>query len=242
VESNTDFEQKTSEAKFDQAPAVKTFSSGREASIGGSGGKVIRPVAGSTDDGRSGPSSSQQIRYAGTPSTVARDEDVMSVSEEDEEDVWNNMVGEARQMQASFGDESLVDPDILKWMVNPMTVQLERDDYIDYTRTDLDYQLAVQMDPQNSLLLANFAHFLQVVLRDHKRAEYFYKKAIACVPADGEAFSKYANFLWLVKNDTEAAEENFLEALIADSGNSYIAASYAHFLWNTGGTDTCFAG
>jgi len=119
-------------------------------------------------------------------------------------------------------------------------VEADNDAYLDYVKTDLHYQLAVQQDPESSLLLTNFAQFLQLVLHDNERAEYYYKKAVAVKPADAEAFSKYANFLWLVKDDIGAAEENYLVAIEADPGNAYHAASYAHFLWNTGGEDTCF--
>lgn len=240
VESN--FEQKTN-LQFDQAAVVKTFSPGKAASVGGcgGGGGKVGPVAGSTDDGRSeGPSSSQQIKPAGTPSKVTGDVNVEVVREEDEEAAWNRIVEEAKEMQASVTDESLMDPDVLKWLVKPVVVEAENDAYPEYVKTELHYQQAVQQDPESSLLLTNFAQFLQLVLHDNERAEHYYKKAVAVKPADGEAFNKYATFLWLVKDDIGAAEENYLEALEADPGNAYHAGSYAHFLWNTGGEDTCF--
>jgi hypothetical protein len=211
VESNS--EQKTNQLLFDQASAVKNFSPGKTASVGGrgSGGGKVRPVAGSTDDGRSGgPSSARQITHSGSPSTVAgdgavevvreedeeaawnhmveeakqmqvgfRDELLMDpdggdgavevVREEDEEAAWNHMVEEAKQMQVGFRDEMLMDPDVLKWLVNPVKVEVETDAYTDYQKTELHYQLAVQQDPQNSLLLTNFAQFLQLVLHDNER-------------------------------------------------------------------------
>ncbi|KAJ1686437.1 hypothetical protein LUZ63_017827 [Rhynchospora breviuscula] len=232
VESN--YEQKTNQPRFDRA-AVKT-SPGRTASVGGSGGGgKVRPVAGSTDDGRSeGPTSSRQINHAGTSSTVE------VVREEDEEAAWNRIVEEAKEMQASTKEESLMDPNVLKWLGKVVTVELEQDAYSEYAKTDLHYQLAVQQEPENTLLLCNFAQFLQLVLHDNERAEFYYKKAVAVKPADGEAFSKYAAFLWHVKDDIGAAEENYLEAIQADPENSFHAANYAHFLWNTGGEDTCF--
>ncbi|KAJ3703396.1 hypothetical protein LUZ61_007101 [Rhynchospora tenuis] len=232
VESN--YEQKTNQPLFDRA-AVKT-SPGRTASVGGSGGGgKVRPVAGSTDDGRSeGPTTSRQITHVGNPSTVE------VVREEDEETAWNRIVEEAKEMQANTKDESLMDPNVLKWLGKAVTVELEQDAYSEYAKTELHYQLAVQQEPENTLLLCNFAQFLQLVLHDNERAEFYYKKAVAVKPADGEAFSKYAAFLWHVKDDIGAAEENYLEAIAADPENSFHAANYAHFLWNTGGEDTCF--
>jgi hypothetical protein len=170
VDSNS--EQKTNQLLFDQASAVKNFSPGRTASVGGSGsgGGKVRPVAGSTDDGRSeGSSSSQQITHSGSPSTVSGDGAVELVREEDDEAAWSRMVEEAKQMQVSFRDESLLDPDVLKWLVNPVIVEVEADAYADYQKTELHYQMAVQQDPQNSLLLTNFAQFLQLVLHDNER-------------------------------------------------------------------------
>lgn len=171
VASNS--EQKADQLQFNQVAAVKNFSPGRTASVGGTsggGGGNVRPVAGSTDDGRSkGPSLSQQITHAGTPSTVAGDGAVEVVREEDEEAAWNHMVREAKEMQASFRGESLMDPNVLKWLVKPVTVEVERDAYPEYLKTELHYQLAVQQDPQSSLLLTNFAQFLQLVLHDHER-------------------------------------------------------------------------
>lgn len=169
VESN--FDQKTN-LQFDQAVIVKTFSTGKAASVGGcgGGGGKVGPVAGSTDDGRSeGPSSTQQIKPASTPSKVTGDMNVEVVREEDEEAAWNRMVEEAKEMQGSFTDASFMNPDVLKWLVKPVVVEAENDAYPEYVKTELNYQLAVQQDPESSLLLTNFVQFLQLVLHDNER-------------------------------------------------------------------------
>ncbi|XP_047962219.1 uncharacterized protein LOC125207056 [Salvia hispanica] len=105
---------------------------------------------------------------------------------------------------------------------------------------ELLYQTELAQEPNNPLLLANYAQFLYLVVRDLDRAEDYFKRATEVEPKDAEALNKYANFLWAVRNDLWAAEETYLEAIAAEPSNSYYAANYAHFLWNTGGEDTCF--
>ncbi|KAG4185809.1 hypothetical protein ERO13_A08G002200v2 [Gossypium hirsutum] len=109
-----------------------------------------------------------------------------------------------------------------------------------YCRTELVYKKGLSQEPNNPLLLANYAQFLYLVVHDYDRAEELFKKAIQMEPVDAEAHNKYAIFLWKAKKDMWAAEENFLEAIEVDPNNSYYPASYANFLWSTGGEDTCF--
>ncbi|XP_072996588.1 uncharacterized protein [Typha latifolia] len=228
---------------FDPAP-VKTFSIG-----GNGGGKVRRPPVAADD----GPSDGSHQRRAILPeqiSTVAaavseegggiEEGQTAQVVEEDEATVWNRVLEEASRMQGSLRHESLTDPEVLKRLVSPVTVELEVEESKDYLRRDLMYQEAVSKDPDNSLLLSNFAQLLYIVLHDHDRAEHYFKRAIRVEPADAESLCRYATFLWVVKKDLEAAEETYLEAIAADPGNSHYAANYAHFLWSTGGEDTCY--
>lgn len=160
--------------------------------------------------------------------------------DEDELELWRSIVNEASRMQGELRDESL-DDDTLKRFVSPVTAKIEDDTtYEDYFKTELLYQGGVTQEPNNVLLLANYAQFLYLVVHDFDRAEEYFKRAVNVEPKDAEAHNKYANFLWQVRNDLWAAEETFLEAISADPSNSYYAANYAHFLWNTGGEDTCF--
>ncbi|KAG7633554.1 Tetratricopeptide repeat-containing domain [Arabidopsis suecica] len=154
---------------------------------------------------------------------------------EEEVSLWNSMVEEADQMQ-----DSSVDRDMRLRLVSPITARIELDDYANYTRTELLYKIGLAQEPDNHLLLANYAQFLYLVTQDHERAENCFKKAIESEDVDAETYSKYAIFLWKVRNDLWAAEENFLEAISADPTNSFYAANYANFLWNTGGEETCF--
>ncbi|KAJ6299544.1 hypothetical protein OIU76_020500 [Salix suchowensis] len=238
--------------KFDSS-SVKTFSvpsaSGKTASIGGSngGGGKVRPVASGTEgDGLFDQSNQFRTRVpdgASQISSLGSSIEAESVSEqvsgEEELSLWNSIVDEASKMQSSLRDLSL-DQGTTHRFVSPISAKIEADDYEDYFRTDLLYQTGLSQDPNNPLLLANYAQFLYTVAGDYDRAEDYFKRATGAEPPDAEAYSKYASFLWHVKRDLWAAEETFLEAISADPANSYHAANYANFLWNTGGEDTCF--
>lgn len=156
--------------RFDTS-SIKSFSVGRTASVGGGGGGggKVRPVAGATGDGQfdgSHSTFSQTIVPADGISKIGSEgsETVM-----EETAVWNRIVEEASRMQASSRDEALMHSDTLQQLVSPVTVELEPDDYADYLQTELMYHKAMSQDPDNVLLLSNFAQFLFLVLHDHDR-------------------------------------------------------------------------
>ncbi|CAK8565904.1 unnamed protein product [Lathyrus sativus] len=226
--------------KFDSS-VIKSFSvsnGNNTASVdGGSGrGGKFKPVASGFDgDGRfdkTGTGFSNGGVYKtgeNEPESVLEKED-----EEEETKLWENMVEEASRMEVDLDREAI------KRFVSPVSARIESDDYAEYLRTELVYQTALSQEPNNGLLLANYAQFLYIVAHEFERAEEYFKKAIEVEPPDAESFNKYAMFLWKVKNDLWAAEETYLEAISAEPSNTYYAANYAHFLWNTGGEDTCF--
>uniref|UniRef100_A0A0D3G8B9 Uncharacterized protein n=1 Tax=Oryza barthii TaxID=65489 RepID=A0A0D3G8B9_9ORYZ len=198
----------------------------------------VRPVAGATGDDRwdeslarlSGVAPQQPAPPAGTGAGMA----------EDEQAIWERMVAEASNMQENARAEELSDPDVLGNLVAPVEAEIETEGHAEYTRTEQRYELAVSEEPNNPLILANFAQFLYLVQNDHDRAEQYFERAVRAEPADAEALSRYATFLWKARNDLAAAEDTYQEAIAADPGNAHHAAAYAHFLWNTGGEDTCF--
>lgn len=201
--------------EFDDSPsATKAFlkvTPSSSSGNGGGGGANVRPVS---SDGEDESVSGQVIR-------------------EEELRLWALMVEEAKKMGA-------LDRDTAQGLVSPVTARIEPDGNGDHLRTELLYQTALAQDPDNALLLTNFAQFLHLVVQDYDRAEVYFKRAVGAGSADAEAHSKYATFLWTVKKDLWAAEESFLEAISADPENSRHAAAYAHFLWSTGAEDTCF--
>lgn len=153
---------------------------------------------------------------------------------EEELSLWNSMVEEA--------EDSPVDHDMRLRLVSPIIASVALDDNANYARTELLYKMGLAQEPNNTLLLANYAQFLYLVSQDYDRAEKCFKKAMESgeVEVDAEAYSKYAIFQWKARKDLWAAEENFLEAISAEPTNSFYAASYANFLWQTGGEETCF--
>ncbi|KAJ8769476.1 hypothetical protein K2173_002966 [Erythroxylum novogranatense] len=159
--------------------------------------------------------------------------------QEEEVRLWNSTVAEASRMQTEA--RHVLDGGLKKQMVSSISVELEPDDYAEYHRTDLIYQMGVAENPNNPLLLLNYAQFLFAVSRDHDRAEECFKRAImAGGPPDAEVFSRYADFLWIVRKDLWGAEEKYQQAVAVEPNNHYHASKYANFLWNTGGEDTCF--
>ncbi|XP_010414361.1 PREDICTED: uncharacterized protein LOC104700532 [Camelina sativa] len=230
---------------------VSTSTNGNTTSVGGNnnggGGGNIKPVLSGTDggDGFDGseqfrtiiPEGVSQLSSSSFGSTTTESEP--SVSGQDENRLWNSMVEEADRMQYSDIDDSL-DHDTRTRFVSSVEARVEAEEDTDHFKTELMYQTGLSQEPNNPLLLANYAQFLYLVSNDHDRAEEYFKRAVGVEPKDAEALSKYATFLWRARDDLWMAEETFLEAIDADPTNSYYAANYANFLWNTGGDDTCF--
>lgn len=142
---------KQSFSQFDrQIPRSIVDSAGRTASIGGANGGDKPPLlAGAMEDGGDGwPSHGRRRQLSLTA---------------DEKRVWEAVVEEAARMTA-------VDQSAMHGMVSPVMAQLESDDeYAEYLRTELQYHSAVAADPDNPLLLSNFAQFLLAVRHDHDR-------------------------------------------------------------------------
>ncbi|BFG22811.1 hypothetical protein CerSpe_090850 [Prunus speciosa] len=158
---------------------------------------------------------------------------------EEEVKLWNSVVLEASRMQAELRDEAL-DHETLQQFVSPVTVNVEPDYYDEYFRTDVLYQIGLAKEPDNALLLSNYAQFLYVVMHDHDRAEQCFRRAVQGEKPDAEAVSRYADFLWIVRKDLWGAEERYQQAMATEPCNPYYASKYANFLWSTGGEDTCF--
>lgn len=90
------------------------------------------------------------------------------LSAEEEMNLWKSMVEEASRMQAEMRGVAL-DHETMQRFVSPVTVKPESDDYEDFFKTDLSYQMGLYQDPNNPLLLANYAQFLHLVAHDNDR-------------------------------------------------------------------------
>ncbi|KAJ0250764.1 Tetratricopeptide repeat [Hirschfeldia incana] len=201
---------------------------------GGSGGNNIPPVKSGTDGDGSDKfrTLSQFSSSSSLDDATSADSDV-SVSGQEEIRLWNSILEESERMEA-------LDHETMKQMVSPVEARVEAEESMDYFKTELIYQTGLSQQPDNVLLLANYAQFLYLIIHDYDRAEKYFKRAAIAEPADAEALNKYATFLWKARNDIWRAEETFLKAISAGPTNSFYSANYAHFLWNTGGDDTCF--
>ncbi|KAK6941664.1 hypothetical protein RJ641_027041, partial [Dillenia turbinata] len=98
--------------------------------------------------------------------------------------------------------------------------------------TDAYYQKMIQQDPNNCLLLSNYAKFLKEVRGDYPKAEEYYGRAILANPSDGNTLSDYADLIWQTHKDSSRAETYFDRAVQAAPDDCYVMASYARFLWD----------
>lgn len=167
--------------KFDSS-MVKTFfvssPNGNTTSVGGNnngGGGNIRPVLSGTDgDGFDGteqfrtiiPEGASQLSSSSTFGSTTTTESETSVSGQDELRLWNSIVDEAEQMQYSKIDNAL-DHETRKRFVSPVDARVETEEHMDYFKTELLYQTGLSQEPNNPLLLANYAQFLYIVSNDY---------------------------------------------------------------------------
>ncbi|XP_010487283.1 PREDICTED: uncharacterized protein LOC104765293 [Camelina sativa] len=227
--------QETNQHKFDSS-MVKTFSVsspyGKTSFVGGGGGNNIPPPVQSGTEGDGSDQFKESQFSSSSLGATSADSDV-SVSGQEEIKLWNSILEETEKMET-------LDHETMKGMVSPVEARLEAEESMDSFKTELLYQTGLSQEPENVLLLANYAQFLYLIIHDYDRAEKYFKRAAKAEPADAEALNKYATFLWRARNDIWRAEETYLEAISADPTNSVYSANYAHFLWNTGGDETCF--
>ncbi|KAI3830010.1 hypothetical protein L1987_04142 [Smallanthus sonchifolius] len=143
--------------------------------INGGGGK-FRPVSSGTDgDGKFDEYIEHQtiVPDGASTSTVnpaGTDEESVSgeVSEVEEWGLWKSVVAEAEKMQEVIGDGGL-DRETMRRFVSPVTVKMEEEvGTEDYLKTELVYQTGLLKEPDNPLLLANYAQFLYLFSHDHK--------------------------------------------------------------------------
>ncbi|KAG6426035.1 hypothetical protein SASPL_110248 [Salvia splendens] len=82
--------------------------------------------------------------------------------------------------------------------------------------TDVYYEMMIQANPGNALLLANYARFLKEVRGDLVKAEEYCGRAILANPIDGNVLSLYADLIWQTQRDAVRAEAYFDQAVKTD--------------------------
>nr|XP_009791296.1 PREDICTED: uncharacterized protein LOC104238592 isoform X1 [Nicotiana sylvestris] len=181
--------------------------------------------------------SSTLFKYPHISQELSRFED-QELRNDEEIELWNSIEDEALNMRG-LRDVGL-DHEVMLRFFSPLSVEIDQDNSVEYFKTDLLYQMALSHEPYNTLLLCNYAQFLQVTARDYNRAEECFKHAVQVEPPDAEVLCQYANFLWTVRKNLWEAEERYQQAVAAEPRNPYYASTYANFLWSTGGEETCF--
>ncbi|KAK9065927.1 hypothetical protein SSX86_015329 [Deinandra increscens subsp. villosa] len=224
--------------------SIKTFPlipNGKLTSIGGinGGGGKSRPVASGTG-GEESFDHHRKVIPDGDSSSSTINSSVSGQVTEEESVLWQLIVEEAVNMQDVLRN-GVLDYETMQRFVSPVTgTVLEEDNASEsHLRTEVLYQMGLSEEPNNPLLLANYAQFLYIISQDYDRAEEYFKRASKVEPKDAEALSKYASFLWEVRKDLWAAEQILLEAIAVDPINPFYAATYANFLWANGPDDTC---
>lgn len=151
------------------------------------GKKVSRISSGNADKrfSRSSPS----IQY---PSFIPYEMSEVSSGKQfpmnkEELDLWNSVLDKALRIQEE-SEYRILDHETMQHFVTPVTVKLEPDDYMDYFRTDLLYQMGVAEEPNNPLLLLNYAQFLRLVTKDYDR--YFVVTFLICLLKLAHSFVK----------------------------------------------------
>ncbi|OWM69975.1 uncharacterized protein LOC116195679 [Punica granatum] len=162
------------------------------------------------------------------------DSEQVSLSGE-EEVLWRGILEDVGKMRGEVLDEETV-----RGFIAPVTVQVDQEEHEEHLRTDLLYQMNLSQDPENPLLLCNYAQFLTHIFHSYDRAEECFKRATQLKQPDAEALSQYADFLYIVRKDMWGAEERYQQAITMEPNNPFYASKYASFLWSTGGEETCF--
>ncbi|OMP00063.1 Tetratricopeptide-like helical [Corchorus olitorius] len=79
--------------------------------------------------------------------------------------------------------------------------------------TDIYYQMMIEANPGNPLLLGNYAKFLKEIKGDYARAEEYCGRAILANPNDGNVLSLYADLIWENQKDAHRAKSYFDQAV-----------------------------
>eukprot|EP00249_Psilotum_nudum_P019296 c27183_g3_i1 orf=799-2076(-) len=103
----------------------------------------------------------------------------------------------------------------------------------DPDRTETYYRNWLQDDPQNALLLRNFAKFMYEIKHDYREAEKLYERAVLSSPSDGELLSEYAKLVWDLHRDEDRAGIYYNRAVQAAPDDCYVMGSYASFVWDS---------
>lgn len=93
------------------------------------------------------------------------------------------------------------------------------------------YRKMIEQNPNNPLVLRNYARFLYKEKGDFQGAEEYYTRSIVADPDDGEIMLEYATLVWELHRNHDKALACFEQAVQVTPENSDVLAAYARFLW-----------
>lgn len=109
--------------------------------------------------------------------------------------------------------------------------EIDEDEENYETTTSIEEPLAVDENCGDTLLLSNYARFLQQTKGDLEGAEKYYSRAVQADPRDGQVVSQYAQLVWELHHDQDKAASYFEQSVEVAPANSDVLAAYAKFLW-----------
>jgi Tfp pilus assembly protein PilF len=92
------------------------------------------------------------------------------------------------------------------------------------------YRRGLRQNPEDVVLLNNFANFLRGTMKKYDEAEQLYKKGLEVDPNDPDLLMNYATFLFEAGKHYDEADKLFKEALKVDPINPILLMNYANFL------------
>lgn len=98
-------------------------------------------------------------------------------------------------------------------------------------KAEIYYKQALDIDPENTRNLGNYALFLKNERNDMKKADEYYKKAVDTDPKNAHTLGNYALFLYEEKKDMVKVEEYYQRAITSDPKNAILLGNYATFLY-----------
>ncbi|KAL5998898.1 hypothetical protein ACLOJK_009846 [Asimina triloba] len=97
---------------------------------------------------------------------------------------------------------------------------------------DAYYRKMIEANPENGLLLGNYAKYLKEIREDLDKAEEYCSRAILANPGEENVLALYADLVWQTRKDTRRANNYYNRAIEAAPDDCYVMASYARFLWD----------
>ncbi|KAL5972516.1 hypothetical protein ACLOJK_039320 [Asimina triloba] len=97
---------------------------------------------------------------------------------------------------------------------------------------DAYYRKMIEANPENGLLLGNYAKYLKEIRGDLDKAEEYCSRAILANPGEENVLALYADLVWQTRKDTRRANNYYNRAIEAAPDDCYVMASYARFLWD----------